>query len=114
MLAGGAERAKSWTQGSGAKVTLRGGPGGGPMRDLRVCWPVLGHSTIYFLISRLRAHPGPGRISRRPVARQVEENMKSNITFQEKIAGCDNSKINCNFVDRPENLAWIEVFRLLI
>ena len=34
------------------------------MRDLRVCWPVLGHSRIYFLISRLRAHPGPGRISR--------------------------------------------------
>ena len=34
------------------------------MRDLRVCWPVLGHSRIYLLISRLRAHPGPGRISR--------------------------------------------------
>ena len=24
---------------------------------------VFGHSRIYFLISRLRAHPGPGRIS---------------------------------------------------
>ena len=34
------------------------------MRDLRVCWPVLGHSRIYLLISRLRAHPGLGRISR--------------------------------------------------
>ena len=34
------------------------------MRDLRVCWPVFGHSRIYLLISRLRAHPGPGRISR--------------------------------------------------
>ena len=31
---------------------------------LRVCWPVLGRSRIYLLISRLRAHPGPGRISR--------------------------------------------------
>jgi hypothetical protein len=34
------------------------------MRDLRVCWPVFGHSRIYLLISRLRAHPAPGRISR--------------------------------------------------
>ena len=34
------------------------------MRDLRICWPILGHSRIYLLISRLRAHPGPGRISR--------------------------------------------------
>ena len=32
------------------------------MRDLRICWPV--HSQICLLTSRLRAHTGPGRISR--------------------------------------------------
>ena len=28
------------------------------MRDLPICWIVLGRSRIYFLISRFRAHPG--------------------------------------------------------